>query len=244
MNFLVFGATAAISQATCLALVKKKHTRFYLIGRNPTKLNALSDQLSLLSPNCVAGIEIFDLRAMDAIPALVARGTAALGQIDAALIGHGTLLHRQECADNLNKLHQIADENFLSEVVCLNSLADAVVSGGVIAVVTSVAADAARPSSAIYSATKAALGRYCQGMRGVLWQRRIRLIEVKPGWVNTPMTQQAEHKFWAVEPKTVGQDIARAIFGKRPPVLYTPWFWRWIMLSVKGLPAFIYRQLH
>ena len=39
---------------------------------------------------------------------------------------------------------------------------------------------------------------------------------------------------WAT-PDQVARDIVRAV-ERRRAVLYTPWFWRWIMLIVRSLP--------
>jgi len=46
---------------------------------------------------------------------------------------------------------------------------------------------------------------------------------------------------WA-QPETVAADIIKAINKKRR-VLYTPWFWRWIMLIVKFIPGPILARL-
>jgi hypothetical protein len=39
---------------------------------------------------------------------------------------------------------------------------------------------------------------------------------------------------WA-DPPRVAADVLRAVDRGRA-VLYTPWFWRWVMLAVTGLP--------
>ena len=46
---------------------------------------------------------------------------------------------------------------------------------------------------------------------------------------------------WA-KPEQVAKDIARAIDqGRR--VVYTPSFWRWIMLIIKHIPEFVFVKL-
>lgn len=244
MNILVLGATAAISQATCLELAKKISTaRFFLVGRNPQKLDALRTELNSLQPNCVAGTEAFDFRKLEEIPALIERAHAALVTVDAALVGHGTLLERDECLKNPQAFRQLVDENFISEALCVEESGKIMQDRGVVAVVTSVAGEAARPSSAAYSATKAALSRYLQGIRGVLWRRKIKIIDVRPGWVNTPMTQNSRTKFWAVEPEVAGRDIARAMLRRGPEVLYTPRRWAWVMGVIRLLPGWAWRGM-
>ena len=45
---------------------------------------------------------------------------------------------------------------------------------------------------------------------------------------------------WA-RPETVARDIVRAV-DRRQAVLYTPWFWRWIMLAVRSTPRFLFHR--
>jgi short-subunit dehydrogenase len=45
-----------------------------------------------------------------------------------------------------------------------------------------------------------------------------------------------------VSPERVAKDIVTAI-TKSKNVIYTPWFWRFIMLVIIHLPAFIFKKL-
>ncbi len=42
-------------------------------------------------------------------------------------------------------------------------------------------------------------------------------------------------------PAKVGADIAQAI-EKGKSVVYTPWFWRYIMLIIRNVPAFVFHK--
>jgi short-subunit dehydrogenase len=42
-------------------------------------------------------------------------------------------------------------------------------------------------------------------------------------------------------PERVAKDIIKAM-EKKKCVLYTPWFWRWIMLVIRLIPETIFRQ--
>ena len=43
-------------------------------------------------------------------------------------------------------------------------------------------------------------------------------------------------------PKDVAKDIVKAIENKKN-ILYTPFFWRWIMLIVRLIPEAIFKRL-
>lgn len=63
----------------------------------------------------------------------------------------------------------------------------------------------------------------------------IRVLTILPGFVDTPMTASfAKGPLWATADRVAG-DIDRALergFG----TVYTPWFWRWIMLIIRHIP--------
>jgi decaprenylphospho-beta-D-erythro-pentofuranosid-2-ulose 2-reductase len=244
MRVLIVGATAAISQASALALLQKEPTaRFYLIGRSPEKLAGLQAQLQALRPDAVAGIQSLDLKELGAIPSSLLQAQRALGgPLDLCLIGHGTLIPQATLAQSPEALRQIFTENFISQAVILNNLLPLMRRGGAVGVVSSVAALAARPRSAGYSATKAALSRYIQGLRGSYDAEGVRLIDIRPGWVDTPMTAGSPSKFLSVAPSWAGRDIADALIRRWPRVLYTPWFWRYLMLPLRLIPAVGYER--
>ena len=67
-------------------------------------------------------------------------------------------------------------------------------------------------------------------------------MTVKPGFVDTPMTEDMEGLFLVASPESVANDIVRA-YKKKRDILYTPWFWRFIMLIIKYIPERIFKHL-
>jgi short-subunit dehydrogenase len=71
----------------------------------------------------------------------------------------------------------------------------------------------------------------------------VHVLTVKPGPVATPMTAHMKlPPFVVATPEKVARDILRAI-QRKTSTLYTPWFWRPIMLVVRSLPAAVLRRL-
>ena len=60
--------------------------------------------------------------------------------------------------------------------------------------------------------------------------------------VDTAMTWGIEGMFLVAPPEKVAQDILRAVRKKRN-VLYTPFFWRYIMLIIRSIPEPIFKKL-
>jgi len=84
---------------------------------------------------------------------------------------------------------------------------------------------------------------FAQGLRSRLFKSGVHVLTVKPGFVDTPMTYGMPlPKLLVVSPKKVGKDIYKAALKKKN-ILYTPFYWRFIMMIVKSLPEFIFKKL-
>ena len=112
---------------------------------------------------------------------------------------------------------------------------------GTLAVISSVAGDRGRASNYVYGAAKGALTRYLQGLRNRLAAAGVHVLTIKPGFVDTPMTAHLpKGALWAT-PERVADDIVRAI-ERRREVLYTPWFWRWVMAVLCAIPEGLFKR--
>ncbi len=68
------------------------------------------------------------------------------------------------------------------------------------------------------------------------------MITIKPGMVATAMTAHLPRSPLMADPQKVAQAITSAI-QHRKDVLYTPSYWRWIMLVIQHLPEVIFKKL-
>jgi NAD(P)-dependent dehydrogenase (short-subunit alcohol dehydrogenase family) len=112
----------------------------------------------------------------------------------------------------------------------------------VLVVIGSVAGDRGRASNAVYGAAKAGIGTLVQGLAHRLAGTGARAVLVKPGFIDTPMTAHLPKggPLWA-KPEAIAQVIVKAASGAAP-VVYAPWFWRFILLIVRLVPAGIFHR--
>jgi short-subunit dehydrogenase len=112
--------------------------------------------------------------------------------------------------------------------------------GGTIAVITSVAGVRGRASNFVYGSAKALVSTLLAGLRHRLAATGVRVIDIRPGFVDTPMTAgfRKGGPLWAT-PDRVARDIVAAV-ERGAGVVYTPWFWRWIMLVIRHVPESIF----
>jgi hypothetical protein len=114
---------------------------------------------------------------------------------------------------------------------------------GVIGVISSVAGDRGRQSNYVYGSAKAGVTAFCQGLRQRLSKSGVRVVTIKPGIVDTPMTYGMNlPRLLLARPERVARDIVRALH-RADGDIYTPFFWRFIMLGIRMLPEPIFKRL-
>jgi short-subunit dehydrogenase len=105
-----------------------------------------------------------------------------------------------------------------------------------------VAGDRGRGSNAVYGAAKAGLTAFLSGLRNRLAPAGVRVVTVKPGFVDTPMTGHVAKNPLFASPERVARDLLRAI-DTGADVVYTPWWWRFVMLLVRLIPERLFKRL-
>lgn len=242
MNMVIFGATSAIAQAVA-RLYAKKGARFFLVARNDERLAIVAADLRARGAAQVETANA-DLADLSLHANLVARAQSALGALDRVLVAHGTLTNQRVAETGADVMAQEMGVNFLSAASLLTHVANVMElqRAGSIAVIGSVAGDRGRQSNYVYGSAKAGLGVFVQGLRHRMSRHGVNVTLVKPGFVDTPMTAGLAKAgpLWAT-PAKVAADIKAAMEGGAA-ILYTPWFWRWIMLIIRSVPDAVFRR--
>jgi short-subunit dehydrogenase len=108
--------------------------------------------------------------------------------------------------------------------------------------ISSVAGDRGRPSNYVYGAAKAGLTAFLEGLRGRLHPAGVRVVTVKPGFVDTRLTFGRVRSALTAEPAAVARGIRRAVEKDRGTV-YLPWFWRPVMFVIRVIPGPLFKRL-
>lgn len=240
-RILALGATSAIAEAT-LRLLAERGGSFVLVGRNAQKLEAVRSDLVTRGASA-ATVLVADLDDTAGHPALLGEAVAALGEIDVALLAHGVLGNQADAERDYAAAEAILGTNFLSAVSLITWLANYFETErrGTLAVISSVAGDRGRKSNYVYGASKGALNIYLDGLRHRLHGTGVQVLTIKPGFVATPMTAHLPPSPLFAQPSRVARDILRGI-EKGKTVVYTPPFWRLVMVAVRNCPDFIFHK--
>jgi short-subunit dehydrogenase len=241
-NILIIGATSAIAQEVAKSYASSGD-QLFLVGRNSEKLTQVAQDLVVRGAT-TAELFACDLADNTRHEEILRAANKVLGDIDIALIAHGTLPEQKECENSIEQTMQELEVNFLSVVSLLTLLANNFEkqAKGCIAVISSVAGDRGRQSNYVYGAAKGGLTVFLGGLRNRLSKLGVHVLTIKPGFVITPMTQEFKKGFLWAQPETVARVIVSAI-EKRKNVIYVPWFWRWIMFIIRNIPETIFKRM-
>jgi decaprenylphospho-beta-D-erythro-pentofuranosid-2-ulose 2-reductase len=232
---VIFGATSAIAEA-CARELAGRQAEIFLLARSLPRMETLKGDLAVRGAAAVH-VAGFDAGQLGSFEPLIEQAWKQLGKVDIAIIAFGTLSNQDRCSRDMDELVNEFRTNALATVVLCEKIAGRLEQqhGGTLVVISSVAGDRGRASNYAYGAAKAAVTAFASGLRQRLQGTGVNVLTVKPGFVDTPMTAQfPKGALWA-SPRTVAVDILRAV-ERRRSVLYTPWFWRLIMLVIVALP--------
>jgi len=243
MKIVVIGATSGIAEHCCRLWAAEDAADFVLMARDTDKAEKIAADLAVRGARSVAlaMAAFFDPAAIGAF----ADETIAAGPVDLVLIAHGWLSDQQSCQDDLALCRESLEVNAVSPVLFAEAFARhfAKANHGTIAFLGSVAGDRGRKANYTYGACKGLIGRYAEGMQHRFAGTDVKVVLVKPGPTDTPMT--AAYKARGVKVAPVAQVARETVNGIRRgrPIVYTPPIWLPIMLIARHIPRFIFNRL-
>jgi short-subunit dehydrogenase len=243
-HVVIIGATSTIAQ-WCARRWAERGDRLLLVARDSAKLEEIAQDLRVRSPNGAIATYVMDATNVDRIPLFLEFALQRDKHIDAVLIAHGTLPEQMECERSLQLALRTIEINGTSSVAWMVAFAALFEEQrfGTLAAIGSPAGDRGRASNYTYGAAKSLVHTYAEGLRHRFWRSGVRVLLLKPGFVDTPMTARFDKKgpLWS-SAFDVARDIVRAI-DQGDGTKYVPWFWRYIMLIIKHLPWFVFRRM-
>jgi short-subunit dehydrogenase len=172
-----------------------------------------------------------------------ASGLGSLPDVAACVVG---LLGDQRTAETDPAHAQLVMRtNYEGPALLLSRLAEQFASrgSGTIVGVSSVAGDRGRASNYFYGSAKAGFSAYLSGLRNRLCKRNVKVITVKPGFVNTRMTAGLDLPgALMAQPDEVGAAVFRAV-QKGSSVIYVRPIWRVIMAVICAIPERLFQRL-
>ncbi|MEM1413372.1 MAG: SDR family oxidoreductase [Myxococcota bacterium] len=239
-RILILGATSGIARSVADAFAERGE-QLVLAARNLEEAERIAADLRVRHQ---ATAEVIRFDATD--HASHAGVLDAAGKLDGVVVAFGTMVEQERAQAEPEEALRTIDVNFTGVVSVLERVAARFeeAGAGFIAGISSVAGDRGRMSNYIYGSAKAGMTAYLSGLRNRLTKKNVHVVTVKPGFVYTAMTHGLldPDSPLVATPEKAAKDILRAV-DKRRNVLYTPWFWRWIMAIIRAIPEPVFKRL-
>jgi hypothetical protein len=239
-HLLIIGAKSDIAKAVAKEYAQHQ-THLILAGRRIGELENFANDLRIRY-----GIDV-SLKELDLSDTASHEAfyEALKPKPNGVVVAAGYMVEQSLAQRSLDETLKTISVNFTGAVSLLNIVATDFErkKAGFIVGISSVAGDRGRKANYIYGAAKAGFSAYLSGLRNRLFENGVHVLTVKPGFVNTKMTQNLElPKKLTIEPS----EVAKAIFNAQKSgkdVLYTKWIWRYIMLIIKHIPEFMFKKM-
>ena len=244
-KIVIVGATSAMALHSARIWAQQGQTDFVLLGREVERLNRVAVDLKARGSDNHTQVVVASFTAPSAMQVL-AKEIASEGAIDIVLIAHGSLGDQQRSQNDLQYCQDELLINGVSAVLFAEAFAATLESTGrgTLAVIGSVAGDRGRKANYVYGAAKGLVTRYMQGLAHRFAGTAVKVVLIKPGPTETPMTAAlvaGGAKMASVE--SVAQGIVKAI-ERGCPEAYVPGKWWLIMMIIRHLPRFVFNKLN
>lgn len=238
--WIILGATSSMARAFAQA-VADQGASVLLAGRDMDDLKRSATDLS--ARGVTAEAVKFDARDIATFQPIIDRATREDGVIHAAVFV-GSMPPQQDIDANPALIDGVVKDSHTGPATFLTMLAPIIEDrgAGTVVGVCSVAGDRGRIGNYVYGSAKAGFATYLSGLRNRLTRAGGHVVTVKPGFVDTAMTWGIEGMFLVASPQKVAADILKAV-EKQRNVIYTPFFWRYIMLIIRSIPEFIFKKM-
>lgn len=239
---LVLGGGSDIADRLIRKLVADRCDRIVLAVRDPETVTSRIDAYQRLGAADVSAVT-FDARRSEDHAELVAK-TFASGDIDLVICAFGILGDQDVFDTDPAAAADAVDVNLTGAVSVLTSVAEAMRTQGhgTILVFSSVAAVRPRADNFVYGATKAGLDAFAAGLADRLADTAIRVVTVRPGFVDTKMTEGLTPAPFSTTADKVAEDIVDGL-AKGSLVIWSPAILRPVFAVLGVLPRPIWRKL-
>jgi short-subunit dehydrogenase len=238
---IVLGSNSEVAQAFVEKALNsgEKHSKIFLFTSNRETAEKFAKHLEV---KYVQQSEIIELNLLKPIDFSTFENISSnLLFCATGFLGLGT---EEGLYDNRNNKN-IIDVNYAKLVPVLNYFADKMERKrtGTMIVLSSVAGERGRQSNFIYGSAKAGLTAYLSGLRNYLFDKKVHVLTVKPGFMATKMTEglPLNPKLTAT-PKQAADAIYKAYKNGRNTAYILP-IWALIMLIIRNIPEFIFKKL-
>jgi short-subunit dehydrogenase len=239
-HICILGANSDIARALAHEYARHGYS-LYLAARNAHRLEADVNDLKIRYDADAHALE-FDATDFDSHAAFYA-SLDPQPEVVACVFGY--LGNQEQAQLDWTESRRIIDTNFTGAASILHHAALAMEKRGTgtIIGISSVAGDRGRGSNYLYGSAKAGFSALLSGLRNRLFPAGVHVLTVKPGFVDTAMTEGLDlPPLLTAQPEDVARDVYHAA-QRNKNIRYSRWMWRYIMGVIRNIPEGIFKRL-
>jgi short-subunit dehydrogenase len=234
---IVIGASSGIGKALAKVLAREG----YEVGLVARRLDLLLDlQKEIKTPTFIKQSDIAKTaESIDTLESLIRE----MGGVDLVIVNAGILFNNR--IFDWEKEHLTIQTNVLGFSAMAHTAMKYFLNQGKghLVGISSVSAIRGESDSPSYSASKAFISNFLEGLRTKVFKEgpAIHITDIKPGWVDTDMAK-GEETFWMATPEKAAEQIYCAIKHKQPHAYITK-RWRLYAWMLKLTPQWVYNRV-
>lgn len=239
---VVVGASSGIGEALARRLASEG-AAVALVARREDNLRRITAEINAAHGERAIAVA-HDVRALADVPVLVREIARRLGGLDLAIYAAGVMPAVAADEYDTEKDREMLDVNLLGAVAWLNPVADrmARLGRGTIVGIGSVAGDRGRSGNPVYCTSKAGLHAFLEALRNRIATQGVRVVTIKPGFVDTAMTRGKDGLFWVISADRAAEIILDKA-SRGAVTAYVPARWRLVMTVIRSIPSFVFTRL-
>ena len=239
----MLGGSSEIGTAIVHRLAQENRVEALLLGRDYKRMAAVVDELKATG-RASGEFDGLDTDEVETHADAIACAFDRLEDVDLVILCVGVLGGQAGLDADPDEVTQVLRTNFLGcgSLLWHSMRALRAQGHGTIVVLSSVAAERARASNAIYAAAKAGLDALAQGLSDSVDRTDVRVLVIRPGFVNTRMTAGIKPAPLSTSPQLVAEATVAALRG-RTRTLWVPGALRYVFAVLRHLPRPLYRRL-
>lgn len=240
---VILGGNSDIGLSTARLLVRKGASKVILAGRDMARLAAAAEDLRAAGAVTVE-VATFDAAATETHADFVDRLFEGGTDIDLVLLAFGIRGDQQRAEEDAAAAIEVLRVNFEGAVSVGVPLMRRLrgQGHGHLVLLSSVAAERPRRANFVYSASKAGVDAFFQGLADSAEGTGVHVMVVRPGRVRTKMTEGIPEVPFTTDPEVVARDIVGGL-RRRAHTVWSPPVMRIVMFGMRHLPRPLFRKV-
>ena len=231
-SILIIGGNSDIGYATSKVFAQNRYN-IHLASRNIANLEIKKNEIGHLY-NVDCKISFLDIENKESINFFLNNNPKSPNII---LLAAGLLETKSTNNDQILNVNYLSQVNFIEKSMLQYKNQNEL---NTIIGISSVAGDRGRKNLNTYASSKSSYSLYLKELRQKLYKSGINVVTIKPGWVNTKMTENLKlPKIMTVNVDFVGNKIFKAYKDKKN-ILYVPRYWSIILFLYNMVPEIFF----